>query len=64
MNRVTKPILKNKSHDYIFFNEKHDLHVLNFFGTLAYAPTIQFHRTKLHYRVATNFFKGKTSIKP
>lgn len=50
MNKVTSPILNNKSPYYLLFNEEHDLHVSNFFGTLAYASTIQCHITKLDYR--------------
>jgi hypothetical protein len=58
MNRVTTPILNNKSPYELLFGRLPDLNELKVFGSLAYASTLLVHRTKLSARGRKCVFLG------
>jgi hypothetical protein len=51
INRVTTPLLNNKSPYHLLYNQPPDLKQLKVFGSLCYASTLHVHRTKLDPRV-------------
>ena len=64
MNRVPTRILKHKSPYQCMFDRDPDLENLKTFGTLAYASTLQAHRTKLDHRARKCVFLGyKQNVK-
>jgi hypothetical protein len=58
MNRVTTPVLNNKSPYELLFGILPDLNELKVFGSLAYASTLSVHRTKLSPRGRKCAFLG------
>ncbi|MCH80679.1 peptide transporter PTR2, partial [Trifolium medium] len=64
INRISTPILNNKSPYFCLLNKSPDLANLKCFGSLAYASTLQNHRTKLSCRARKCAFLGfKTGMK-
>lgn len=47
INRVTTPLLNNKSPFQLLYDTKHDPIVFKVFGSLCFASTLQAHKTKL-----------------
>jgi len=47
INRVSTPLLKNKSPYKVLYDSLPDINSFKVFGCLCYASTLQAHRTKL-----------------
>jgi hypothetical protein len=58
MNRVPIPLLKNQTPYTLLHNSDPDLSTLKVFGSLAFASTLQCHRTKLDLRARKCIFLG------
>ncbi|CAJ2642469.1 unnamed protein product [Trifolium pratense] len=58
INRITTPVLHNKSPYEMLHNDLPNLHDLKVFGSLAYASTLTIHRTKLSPRGRKCVFLG------
>jgi hypothetical protein len=58
MNRITTPVLNDKSPFEMLFGSLPNLHELKVFGSLAYASTLSVHRTKLSLRGRKCIFLG------
>jgi hypothetical protein len=58
MNRITTPVLNDKSPFEMLFGSLPNLHELKVFGSLAYASTLSVHRTKLSPRGRKCIFLG------
>jgi len=61
MNRVPSPILQNESPYFLLHKMQPDLYHLKVFGSLAYASTLQAHRSKLASRARKCIFLGYKS---
>jgi len=61
MNRVPSPVLQNQSPYFLMHKTQPDLHQLKVFGSLAYASTLQAHRSKLASRARKCIFLGYKS---
>jgi len=60
-NRVSTPLLKNKSPYQVLYDYLPDIHSFKVFGCLCYASTLQAHRTKLQSRAKKYIFLGYKS---
>jgi hypothetical protein len=58
INRVTTPLLQNKSPYHLLYNHPPNLEHLKVFGSLCYASTLHIHRTKLDPRARKCVFIG------
>jgi hypothetical protein len=58
INRVTTPLLHNKSPYHLLHNHPPNLEHLKVFGSLCYASTLHIHRTKLDPRARKCIFIG------
>jgi hypothetical protein len=58
INRVTTPLLNNKSPYHLLYNQPPNLEQLKVFGSLCYASTLHVHRTKLDPRARKCVFLG------
>jgi len=61
MNRVPNPILQNQSPYFLLHKMQPDLYQLKVFGSLAYASTLQAHRSKLASKARKCVFLGYKS---
>jgi len=61
INRVTTPLLHNKSPFQMIYDDIPDLNAFKVFGSLSFGSTLQAHRTKLHSEVRKSVFLGYKS---